>query len=170
MNRRSGTRRWPARALLLATAVGGFAACSDDSDDDAGAAATSSSAPAESSVTTNPAVVQDVTDSPRTEGYDGARDDVTDLTCEQEGGVWRVGGTLTNPTAAAVDYRIFTAFLDAENETRGLLQTDVTVVEPAEARAWTGELALDADDLTCGLRVERTGVGGTPPPPTTEAP
>ena len=113
-------------------------------------------------MTTNPPVVQDVTDSPRTANYVGAREDVTDLTCEQDGDVWRVAGTVTNPTDGPADYRIFTAFLDETNETRGLLQTDVDRARAGRGpRLVTGELALDADGLTCGLRVERT----VPAPP-----
>ena len=116
------------------------------------------------SATTTPAVVQDVSDSPRTTDYVGARDEVTGITCVQDGDVWRVSGTVTNPTEAAADYRIFIAFLDGTNETRGLLQTDINDVVAGESKDWNGELAIDADDLTCGLRVERTGINGTPPP------
>jgi hypothetical protein len=70
--------------------------------------------------------------------------------------VWKVAATVTNPTAGTVDYRVFTSFLDSDNDTRGLLQTDVASVGAGEAKQWAGELELDASDLTCVLRVERT--------------
>src|SRR3954454_8122784 len=76
-------------------------------------------------VTTKPAVVTKASDAPRTENYVGARKDVTDLACKQDGKTWRVSGKVTNPTDAPADYRIFTSLLDKSNETRGLLQADV---------------------------------------------
>jgi hypothetical protein len=145
--------------LLLVTALLVFTACSDSKDSGQPASASSSAGPA-----TKPAVVNKTTDPPRTANYVGARKDVTNLSCKQDGQLWRVSGTVTNPTDAPVDYRIFTSFLDSSNETRGLLQTDVAGVAPAEARDWSGEIELDAADLICGLRVERTGVNGAPPP------
>jgi hypothetical protein len=126
--------------------------------DDSGSAdeTTTTKALASTTSTTKPAVVRDVTDAPRTSNYEGARDDVTKVTCKQDGKTWKVGGTVTNSTKEPADYRIFTAFLDDENETRGLLQTDLTGLEAGEARPFTDDLALDAKGLTCVLRVERT--------------
>jgi len=121
-----------------------------------------------STPTTKALVVTKVSDQPRTTGYIGARKDVTNLTCAQDGTLWKVGGTVTNPTNAPADYRIFTSFLDQSNVTRGLLQTDVKALPPQQSRPWNGELELAATGLHCGLRVERTGVNGAPPP--TEAP
>ena len=118
--------------------------------------------------TTKAAVVTEVSDAPRVTGYVGARKDVTNLTCAQDGKLWKVGGTLTNPTSAPADYRIFTSFLDQSNVTRGLLQTDVKGLAAGQSKPWSGDLELDATGLHCGLRVERTGVNGAPPP--TEAP
>jgi hypothetical protein len=132
------------------------AACSDDDDNSGDDADVTTTTTTTTEPTTSPPVVQDVTDSPRTEDYEGARDDVTDLVCEQDGTVWRVAGTVTNSTGATADYRIFTAFLDDTGETIGLLQTDLAALEPGEARPFDDELALEADELTCGLRVERT--------------
>jgi hypothetical protein len=161
--------------LLVAAVAVTFVACSDsdDDDDDASGSTTTTEATEESSTTTTtPAVVTSVADAPATSNYVGARKDVSDLTCEQDGGKWKVGGTVTNPSDAPVNYRIYTSFLDDSNETRGLLQTDIGGVAPGEEREWSGELELDADDLTCGLRVERTGIDGAPPPtdPPTTAP
>lgn len=128
----------------------------------------SKSASKSTTSTTKPAAVTKVSDAPRTSNYIGARKDVTDLTCNQDGKLWKVGGKVTNPTKAPADYRIFTSFLDQANATRGLLQTDVKGLAPGESRSWSGELELAASGLHCGLRVERTGVNGAPPP--TEAP
>lgn len=112
--------------------------------------------PKATTTTSKPSVVTKVSDAPRTTGYTGARKDVTGLTCAQDGKLWKVGGTVTNPTTASADYRIFTSFLDKANETRGLLQTNINGVAPNEAKPWSGELELPASDLHCVLRVERT--------------
>lgn len=164
MNRHGGRRRAlriiSVAALLVSTIVA-FTACS-------GSKSKSQGKSKSSTTTTKPGVVRSAPDSPRTTGYIGARKDVTDFTCKQEGKVWKVGGTVKNPTTAPADYRIFTSFLDKTNDTRGLLQTDVNGVAPGEAKQWNGELGLASTDLHCVLRVERTGVGGAPPP--TESP
>ena len=86
----------------------------------------------------------------------GARSDVTGLQCKHAGGAWTSSGTVTNPGSAIVDYRIYTAFLDAANQTRGLVQTNVARVAPRASKKWAGQLAIDAKDLRCVLRVERT--------------
>ena len=128
-------------------------ACSDDSKPKT--ASSSDSAPPASSSAKPGAVIQ-APDAPRTSGFVGARADVTGLTCEKSGDGWKVIGTVTNPTAGAVDYRIFTSFLDATNDTAGLLQTDVKSVAPGAAQLWSGQLAVPGSDLRCVLRVERT--------------
>lgn len=128
----------------------------------------SKSASKSTTSTTKALVVTKVSDAPRTSNYIGARKDVTDLTCTQNGNTWKVAGNVTNPTNAPADYRIFTSFLDKANVTRGLLQTDVKGLAPKQTQPWSGDLQLSATGLHCGLRVERTGVNGAPPP--TEAP
>ena len=162
MNRRTRTHALLRTGVLSAAVLLLLGSCSKD---DGGNDDTSSTS---STVTTKPAVVTKASDAPRTENYVGARKDVTDLTCKQDGKVWRVSGKVTNPTNAAADYRIFTSLLDKANETRGLLQADVKALAPKEAKPWSSDVELDADDLQCVLRVERTGVNGAPPP--TEAP
>jgi hypothetical protein len=154
--RTSTTRRLLVRGLsIIAVVVIGFLATACSSDSKPAANTGSSSA---STASNAPAVIK-TTNAPRTTGYVGARVDVTNLTCEQQGNTWKVGGTVTNPTAAPVDYRIFTSFLDDAHDTKGLLQTDVKAVAANEARTWTGELEIPASGLQCILRVERTDAG-----------
>jgi hypothetical protein len=114
--------------------------------------------------TTKPTTVIKISNAPRTSNYVGAREDVTDLSCAQDGKFWKVAGKVNNPTRAVADYRIFTAFLDHAGATRGLLQTDVKGLAPQETTPWNGQLELTAVGLHCVLRVERTGVNGAPPP------
>jgi hypothetical protein len=87
----------------------------------------------------------------------GARADVEDVACEQQDGVWEARGTVTNPTSGPAAYRIYVSFLDAENQTRGLLQVDVDQVDSDATEEWSGELELGAGGLECHLRVERSG-------------
>jgi hypothetical protein len=91
-------------------------------------------------------------------GFVGARVDVTDLTCKQSGAVWKVAGKVTNPSKGTANYRIYTSFLTAQNDTRGLLETDVNGVTAGASKSWAGELALKDKGLSCVLRVERTPV------------
>ena len=81
---------------------------------------------------------------------------MSDLACAVDGGSWSVSGKVTNPTATAVDYRIYVSFLDATNDTRGLLQVDVAAVASKADADWSGQLTLAESGLTCVLRVERT--------------
>ena len=156
---RRGMRRSLRLGAALAVMLLALSACSGSKSKSNAKSTTS---------TTKPAVVTKVSDAPRTANYVGARKDVTDLTCTQDGKLWKVGGKVNNPTTAPADYRIFTSFLDQANVTRGLLQTDIKGLAPKETRPWSGELELAATGLKCGLRVERTGVNGAPPP--TETP
>ena len=158
MNQRSGRSALAASAAVVAILALG--ACSGSDDKKPSTTSTTSK--------TKPTVVTKTSNAPATSNYVGARKDVTDITCKQDGKLWKVSGKVTNPTEAAANYRIFTSFLDQANETRGLLQTDVPNVAAHQAKEWSGELELDAKDLHCGLRVERTGINGAPPP--TEAP
>jgi hypothetical protein len=166
VNHRFHTSRRLTAGLLVGATLLTFAACSKD--DDGG----DEDSTATTTVSTKPAVVTKASDAPRTADYIGARKDVSKLTCKDDGKVWRVTGTVTNPTDAPADYRIFTSLLDGTSETRGLLQTDVKAIPPHAEKEWNGELELDADDLKCVLRVERTGVNGAPPPsePSTSSP
>jgi len=104
--------------------------------------------------------VIDITVNPGTaEGFDGARADVSDLDCDLSQGRWSVTGSVTNPLAESVNYRIYTAFLDSDRKTVGLLQIDVEDVEASATRRWNGSIDVSKPDLTCVLRVERTTSG-----------
>ena len=130
-------------ALLLVA----LPACSDDAPEDPDA-----SGPSET--------VTEVTVEPGTAtGYEGARADVTDLRCERDGERWTVAGTVRNPPARPAAYRISPSFLAEDNDTRGLVQTDVSDLGPDEQQEWAGELEIGGDDLSCVLRVERTPAG-----------
>ena len=163
---RTGARRPSFGVLAAAGAVSlvlALAACSDSDDDDASAASTTTEAEQPDDDTTattaDEGTVTQTSDPPRTEGFVGARVDVTGLACEGGDDGWTVSGTVTNPTEAAVDYRIFTSFLDDAQATAGLLQTDVTGVPAGGAQEWSGELPVTGSDLQCVLRVERTEAG-----------
>jgi hypothetical protein len=86
----------------------------------------------------------------------GARADVSELECERDDEGWQVGGTVTNPTDESASYRIYVSFLNAQNETRGLLQVDVDDVGGGDAERWEGRLDLEDEGLQCQLRVERS--------------
>lgn len=100
--------------------------------------------------------VTDIVDAPGSgEGLVGAAVDATTDSCEPSGDGWAVSGTVTNPTEAPVDYRIYVSLLDGANDTRGLQQVDVTAVEPGATSTWESRIAVADEDLTCVLRVER---------------
>jgi autotransporter translocation and assembly factor TamB len=104
--------------------------------------------------------VIDITVNPGTaEGFDGARADVNDVDCDLSQGRWSIAGSVTNPLAESVNYRIYTSFLDSDRKTVGLLQIDVEAVEPSATRRWNGSIDVSEPDLTCVLRVERTTSG-----------
>ncbi len=65
-------------------------------------------------------------------------------------------GIVHNPTSGPVGYRIYTAFLDPDGRTRGLVEADVRRVPAAGSKRWSSSLDLDSVDLRCVLRVERT--------------
>ncbi len=136
VTRSRGLRAAAAAAMLVA----GLAGCSNEAPD------------------TRPetGAVTDISVQPgTTEDYVGAKQDVTGLACEPDGRAWKVTGTVRNSTRATAGYRIYTSFLDDENETRGLLQTDVQDLAPGGEKEWTGRLDVRGQDLRCVLRVER---------------
>jgi hypothetical protein len=145
--------RTPGRLALACGLVVTLTACHDSGDDEADHS-TTTEAP-DSTTTTDGALVQ-TKDPPRTSGFVGARGDVSDLRCVASDGGWVVTGRVTNPTSETVSYRIFTSFLDEDSDTKGVVQTDVTGVAPKASATWKGELPLQADELSCVLRVERT--------------
>jgi hypothetical protein len=89
------------------------------------------------------------------DGFDGARSDVSDLSCKADGnGAWNVSGTVKNSTNKAVNYRIYTSFLRG-TETLGLVETDLENVKANDTKKWSGSMTIDADKVDCVLRVER---------------
>jgi hypothetical protein len=89
------------------------------------------------------------------DGFEGARSDVSDLSCKADGkGAWNVSGTVKNSTDAAVNYRIYTSFLRG-TETLGLVETDLENVKANDTKKWSGSMTIDADKVDCVLRVER---------------
>lgn len=116
-----------------------------------------STSTASASRTIKQAAVIKVTTAPGTAtGFVGARNDVTKVDCSSDGILAKASGTLTNTSGAPADYRIYTSFLSNDNDTRGLVETDVNGVGAGVTKGWSGQLPLTATDLHCVLRVERT--------------
>ncbi|MEY2850114.1 MAG: hypothetical protein RI885_2781 [Actinomycetota bacterium] len=100
--------------------------------------------------------ITDITDTPGSgEGYVGALADSTVGTCALADGAWTVAGTVTNPTEAAADYRIYVSLLAASGETRALQQVDVDALAATESTDWTATVPVADEGLSCVLRVER---------------
>lgn len=138
---------------LLGTAalVTTLAGCTGGGDGDGDASPT----PTTTSAAAAPAVT-DITDDPGTApDFVGALQDVQQTTCEQDGGAWNVTGTAANPTDAAQHYRIYVSLLDGDQATLGLTQVDLDSVGAGETADWQAQVAVDAPDLSCVLRVER---------------
>lgn len=105
--------------------------------------------------------VTDIVDAPGSgEDLTGALADSEVATCEQADGGWSIAGTVTNPTDAPADYRIYVSLLNGANDTRGLQQVDVAGVEPEATAEWESSIAIDEADLQCVLRVERYAAAG----------
>jgi hypothetical protein len=115
------------------------------------------SAAASAAPTTTPVeAVIDVSNQPGTGEFAGAREDVTDVTCEAADGNWRTAGKVTNPTDDPASYRIYVSYIDAAGETLALVESDVDAVEPAATLEWSTDFASTASGLECVLRVERS--------------
>lgn len=100
--------------------------------------------------------ITDVTNAPGTgEGLTGAIGDTKVSTCELSGGAWKVAGTATNPTDAAVDYRIYISLLDAGSSTRALKEVDLAGVDAKASKDWSADIPITEKGLSCVLRVER---------------
>lgn len=138
------------RSLRLAAvaAVGGLVA--------SGCSGSSGPPPQPSAPAAPPAVIKTHVAPGTAKGFVGARKDVTGLECVRHAKQWAASGKVTNPTRRTVSYRIYTAFLDASANTRGLIETDVRRLSGHQARAWSGRISLGARNLHCVLRVERT--------------
>ncbi|MFP5218933.1 MAG: hypothetical protein ACLGIG_04245 [Actinomycetes bacterium] len=91
-----------------------------------------------------------------TDGFQGARKDVTDLTCARDDEAWVSSGRVTNPLEVVASYRIYVSFLAPDGAALGVRQVDVGDVQPGEAREWDVEQELSTGDVECVLRVERT--------------
>lgn len=90
-----------------------------------------------------------------TDNFVGARADISDLSCKSDGkGTWNVGGSVKNSANKAVNYRIYTSFLNG-TETLGLIETDVNDVKSSASKKWSGSMTIDAEKVDCVLRVER---------------
>ncbi len=150
--------RRAARFLVVPLLLGAVTACTSSSD--GGSAGSGPSVGPSAGASTEspgpPPVVKTQVAPGTAKNFVGARSDVTGLQCKHAGDAWTSSGTVTNPGRAVVDYRIYTAFLDAANQTRGLVQTNVARVAPRASKKWAGRLDIDAADLRCVLRVERT--------------
>jgi hypothetical protein len=147
---RRGRDRLAPLVIPLAAGAVALAGCSSSGKGDSNSSSPSPSVP------TATDVIQVNTPPGTAKHFVGARKDVTDLSCRQDGSSWVVSGTVTNSSTAKADYRIYTSFLNSANDTRGLLETDVTAVAPKVSKQWTGSLSLPDDGLKCVLRVERT--------------
>ena len=97
----------------------------------------------------------DVSTAPGTGEFVGALEDVQDLACSGDDGVWTAAGTVVNPTVGAVDYRIYVSFLDAGGETVGLIEANADDVAAGAEQEWSAEIQWPTGDLRCVLRVER---------------
>jgi hypothetical protein len=142
--------------MTTAAAVALFASCSSG---DSGDSTTTTTSTSTSTTTLPPAVVDVEVDPGTSEGVEGARDDVGSFVCERSDEGWTVSGDVTNTTEEPVSYRIYTSFLDNARVTVGLLQTDVDAVAAGETQEWSGSIAVEADQVECILRVERTSAG-----------
>jgi hypothetical protein len=142
-------------AILLAATVttGVLAGCTPSPEPDPEPTETSSDAAQEPGVT-------DIQDAPGSgEGLVGALADAETETCEAGDGAWISSGTVTNPTDAPANYRIYVSLLTGDNDTRGVQQVNVDGVEPEATADWESSIEVDDEDLTCVLRVERYAAG-----------
>jgi hypothetical protein len=87
--------------------------------------------------------------------FDGARTDVHDTSCAAKDRRWIAAGKVTNPTGAAVRYRIYVSFLDGDT-TAGITETNTGSVAAKATADWKASLKLATPGLRCILRVERT--------------
>ena len=144
-------------ALVAIALMLGAVACSKDDDSSKDATTTTTAAPA-----TTPSAggkkkdtVTDVRDPQGSvAGYVGAMQDASLDSCATVDGVLKVSGTVTNPVDEPQQYRIYVSTMEGE-DTRGIVQVDVPVVDAKQSADWETEIALPDPGLTCLLRVER---------------
>ena len=143
---------------VLATVLVALGACSDTSVKDGAMSDQTGSSTTDQPSATVPAIT-DVANPPATGEYVGALVDVANQTCEQISDGWQVTGVATNPTSAAVDYRIYISLLDGAGATRALVETDVLAVAPGASGAFDTLIPMPDNNLRCVLRVERRTTG-----------
>jgi len=146
------------RICLLTTVLVALGGCSDSSVKNDAATDETDHAAEEQASTTAPAIT-DVANPPATGEYVGALVDVTDQTCDQVGDGWQVTGVATNPTSAAVDYRIYISLLDGAAATRALVETEALAVAPGASGDFDTLIPMPDNNLRCVLRVERRAAG-----------
>jgi hypothetical protein len=119
--------------------------------------ASAASAPSVSPTALEPGnVYVDVHDSQAVGDFVGALKDVTASTCGASGADWVGSGTITNPTKAAANYRVWVAFIGADGGTVGLVQVNVDGVKAGASGDFSAPMPYAADGtLSCILRVER---------------
>ena len=147
--------------VLGVVAAIGIAGCSSDSTTMSSA---TSQKPAQTAAkggattsTTQP-FVSNTKNTPGTlANFVGAKADVHDTKCKQDGAWWNAGGSVTNPTAAAVKYRIYVSFLNGDT-TVGLAEVNVGKVGPKQSENWQQGVKVAGKDLRCILRVERADI------------
>ena len=155
-----------ATVVAVVLAVGLVTAgCSDDK----GAAPDPTEATADATSTTDgtsgpavtsggPDAVVDVEIEPgvATDGFVGARGDVTLNRCERVETGWAASGEVTNGSGADAAYRIYVALNVTDTATtRGLVQVDAVVAD-GETQPWEVTVPVQEQfGLVCILRVER---------------
>ena len=152
--------RNPLIALGL-VAVVGIAGCSSDTGTKSSAklhAPAETAAKGGASTSTTQPFVSNSKNTPGTlANFVGAKDDVHDTTCKQDRAGWNAGGVVTNPTAAAVKYRIYVSFLNGDT-TVGLAEVNVAKVDAKQTAKWAQTVKVEGRDLRCILRVERADI------------
>ena len=152
--------RNPLIALGL-VAIVGIAGCSSDTSTKSSAkphkpAQTAAKGGASTS-TTQPFVSNSKNTPGTLANFVGAKDDVHDTTCKQDGAGWNASGVVTNSTAKSVKYRIYVSFLNGDT-TVGLAEVNVGKVNPKKTETWHQTVRVDGRDLRCVLRVERAEI------------
>lgn len=149
--RRAGARRMLGAGLAMLIGVAGLSACTGDAEP----------TPTPTATSTPESGITDITDAPGSgDGLVGALADTTTDTCELADGAWNVAGTVTNSSDASATYRIYVSLLTEGGETRSLTQVDVPEIDAGAETEWSTTVALDEEDLSCVLRVERYGPAG----------
>ena len=146
-------------AAVIALALGSLTACSgDDGTEPSDATAGPTAAPTTEQPEqgpTPPTMFVEVEVTPGSDlAAEGAIDDSTEPTCDQEDGTWTSAGTVTNPTTEAKSYRVYVTFMRG-NQIAAIVQADAEGVEPGASAEWSARFPTAEDGLTCVISVER---------------